>query len=61
MGKRRLDGRTVAAELTRDHVAGPYRFVEIDGGGHFLTDDAGAGVVERELVAHVAGAAPSTS
>ncbi|MCU1503433.1 MAG: hypothetical protein JWM12_2787 [Ilumatobacteraceae bacterium] len=43
----------VAAELTRDHVAGPYRFVEIDGAGHFLTDDGAAATVERELVGHV--------
>jgi pimeloyl-ACP methyl ester carboxylesterase len=45
----------VAAELTRDHVTGPYRFVAIKGGGHFLTDDGAAPVVERELLAHVSG------
>lgn len=27
-----------AAELTRRYVRGPYRFVEIDGGGHFVVD-----------------------
>ncbi|MET0457849.1 MAG: alpha/beta hydrolase [Ilumatobacteraceae bacterium] len=43
----------VAAELTVEHVTGEYRFVEIDGGGHFLTDDGAATVVVDELVAHV--------
>lgn len=47
----------VAAELTAEYVAGPYRFVEVAGSGHFLTDDGGAGVVDRELVAHVASPA----
>jgi pimeloyl-ACP methyl ester carboxylesterase len=42
-----------AAELTADHVRGPYRFVEIEGAGHFLTDDRGAETVCREVVAHV--------
>ena len=42
-----------AAELTVEHVTGPYRFVEIDGAGHFLTDDLAAPTVERELLAHV--------
>ena len=42
-----------AAELTVEHATGPYRFVEIDGAGHFLTDDLGAPTVERELIAHV--------
>jgi pimeloyl-ACP methyl ester carboxylesterase len=44
----------VAAELTAEHVDGPYRFVQVDGAGHFLTDDHGAPVVERELLAHLA-------
>jgi pimeloyl-ACP methyl ester carboxylesterase len=43
----------VAAELTAERVTGPYRFVEVDGAGHFLTDDVGAAVVRRELLAHV--------
>jgi pimeloyl-ACP methyl ester carboxylesterase len=43
----------VAAELTAEHVTGPYRFVEIDGAGHFLTDDTGAPKVVAELLAHV--------
>jgi len=43
----------VAAELTAQHVTGEYRFVEIDGGGHFLTDETHATVVVDELVAHV--------
>ena len=42
-----------AAELTAEHVTGDYRFVEIPGGGHFLTDEADASVVVGELVAHV--------
>jgi pimeloyl-ACP methyl ester carboxylesterase len=43
----------VAAELTAEHVTGPYRFVAIDGAGHFLTDDLGAPVVVREILVHV--------
>jgi pimeloyl-ACP methyl ester carboxylesterase len=46
-----------AAELTAEHVTGPYRFVEIDGAGHFLTDDGGAAVVRREILDHVAATA----
>ena len=46
----------VAAELTAEHVTGPYRFVAIDGAGHFLTDDLGAPVVVREILAHVGDA-----
>jgi pimeloyl-ACP methyl ester carboxylesterase len=42
-----------AAELTVEHVSGPYRFVEIDGAGHFLTDDHAAPTVQHELLAHV--------
>jgi pimeloyl-ACP methyl ester carboxylesterase len=42
-----------AAELTVDHVDAPYRFVEIDGAGHFLTDDVGAATVLTELIPHV--------
>jgi pimeloyl-ACP methyl ester carboxylesterase len=41
-----------------EHVTGPYRFVEIDGAGHFLTDDHGATVVQREIMDHVAATAP---
>jgi pimeloyl-ACP methyl ester carboxylesterase len=43
-----------AAELTAEHVRGPYRFVEVSGSGHFLTDDGGAPVVIKELLAHIA-------
>ena len=43
-----------AAELTAEHVRGPYRFVEIEGAGHFLTDDVGAPVVLRELLTQTA-------
>ncbi len=45
----------VAAGLTAEHVTGPCRFVEIEGAGHFLTDDSGAAVVERALLTHVVG------
>ncbi|MFT3855738.1 MAG: alpha/beta hydrolase [Ilumatobacteraceae bacterium] len=45
-------GRT-AAELTAEHVTGPYRFVEVPGSGHFLTDDGGAALVDTALLAHV--------
>jgi pimeloyl-ACP methyl ester carboxylesterase len=45
-------GRT-AAEGTAAHVNGPYRFVEIAGGGHFLTDDHPSHVTE-ELRRHLA-------
>jgi pimeloyl-ACP methyl ester carboxylesterase len=27
-----------AAELTREYVTGPYRFVEVEGAGHFVVD-----------------------
>jgi pimeloyl-ACP methyl ester carboxylesterase len=42
-----------AAELTAEHVRGPYRFVEIEGAGHFLTDDRGAPTVREALLAHI--------
>jgi pimeloyl-ACP methyl ester carboxylesterase len=41
-----------AAEATRAFVAAPYRFVEIAGAGHFLTDQV-SDVVTRELLAHL--------
>jgi pimeloyl-ACP methyl ester carboxylesterase len=41
-----------AAELTAEHVSGPYRFVEVEGAGHFLTDDAGAAATRAAIVAH---------
>ena len=44
-----------AAELTAEHVRGPYRFVEIEGAGHFLTDDGSGPVVREELLAHIIG------
>lgn len=43
----------VAAELTREHVTGPYRFMAIEDAAHFLTDDGAGAIVERKLVAHV--------
>lgn len=43
----------VAAELTAEHVTGPYRFVEVTGSGHFLTDDGGAPTVIAEVLAHL--------
>ncbi len=44
-------GRT-AAEGTGAFVSGPYRFVEIAGGGHFVTDDH-PDEVNAALVSHV--------
>ena len=44
-----------AAELTAEHVLGSYRFVEIEGAGHFRTDDSGGAVVREELLAHLTG------
>ncbi|MDH3678585.1 MAG: alpha/beta hydrolase [Acidimicrobiia bacterium] len=44
----------VAAEATADWTTGPYRFVEIDSGGHFLTDDGSCDIVTGELLAHLA-------
>jgi pimeloyl-ACP methyl ester carboxylesterase len=46
-----------AAELTAEHVTGPYRFVEVAGAGHFLTDDAGAATTRAAIVEHVRAAA----
>ena len=42
-----------AAEGTADHVTGPYRFVEIPGGGHFLTDDGFNDAVTESLLDQV--------
>jgi pimeloyl-ACP methyl ester carboxylesterase len=41
-----------AAEATARHVEGAYRFVVIEGAGHFLTDQAGERVT-RELLEHL--------
>jgi pimeloyl-ACP methyl ester carboxylesterase len=41
-----------AAEGTSRYVTGAYRFVEVPGAGHFLTDQAGE-VVTRELLSHL--------
>jgi pimeloyl-ACP methyl ester carboxylesterase len=43
----------VAASLTADHVKGPYTFLEVPGSGHFLTDDGGAPVVIKAVIAHL--------
>lgn len=43
----------VAAEATADHVTGPYRLVEVPGGGHFLTDDGANAVVTDSLLNHI--------
>jgi pimeloyl-ACP methyl ester carboxylesterase len=43
----------VAAELTAQHVSGPYEFIEVPGGTHFLTDDAAASLVRDAIVEHV--------
>ena len=42
-----------AAEATADHVTGPYRLVEVAGGGHFLTDDGSNATVTEALLDHV--------
>ena len=44
----------VAAEATADHVTGPYRLVEVAGGGHFLTDDGSNPVVTASLLDQLA-------
>ncbi|MFT4100888.1 MAG: alpha/beta hydrolase [Burkholderiaceae bacterium] len=43
----------MAAEATARFVDGPYRFIEVPGAGHFLTDDS-ASVVDDALLAHLA-------
>ncbi len=45
-----------AAELTAEFVRGPYRFVEIEGGGHFIVDQFPERIA-RLLVTHVQSAA----
>ena len=42
-----------AAELTESFVAGSYHFVELDGGGHFLTDDGRSAAVTSALLDHL--------
>jgi len=44
-----------AAEATARFVTGPYRFVELDGIGHFATDQA-PGAIDEALLAHLASA-----
>jgi len=41
-----------AAELTKEYVAGPYSFVEIEGAGHFTPDQVSERVSEL-LLAHI--------
>lgn len=41
-----------AAEATADHVTGPYRFLPLDGVGHWVVEAAPAPVAEA-LVAHL--------
>ena len=43
-----------AAEGTVNHVNAPYRFVEVAGGGHFLTDDGSNDTVTESLLHHLA-------
>ena len=40
------------AEASADHVTGPYRFVAVEGGGHWLPE-ASVDIVNAELLAHV--------
>ena len=44
---------SVAASLTADHVRGPYVFLEVQGSGHFLTDDGGGPVVGAAILNHL--------
>ncbi len=44
----------IAAEGTAAHVIAPYRFVEIEAGGHFLTDDGATDEVTAAMLAHLA-------
>jgi pimeloyl-ACP methyl ester carboxylesterase len=41
-----------AAELTEQFVSGPYRFVQIDGGGHFIVDQFPARIADL-VIAHL--------
>ena len=43
-----------AAELTGSFVAASYHFVELEGGGHFLTDDGCSAAVTDALLGHLA-------
>ncbi|MGO9060861.1 MAG: alpha/beta fold hydrolase [Candidatus Binataceae bacterium] len=45
-----------AAELTAEFVRGPYKFVEIDGGGHFIVDQFPDRIAEL-LIQHLHSAA----
>ncbi len=45
-----------AAELTREFVRGPYEFVAIEGGGHFIVDQQPDRVAQL-LISHMRGAA----
>ena len=45
-------GRAAAAG-TAAYVAAPYRFIEIEGGGHFLTDDGASDNVTTALLDHL--------
>jgi pimeloyl-ACP methyl ester carboxylesterase len=45
-----------AAELTAQFVRGPYQFVEIDGGGHFIVDQFPDRIAQL-LIAHLQSAA----
>jgi pimeloyl-ACP methyl ester carboxylesterase len=49
-----------AAEATGQYVRGAYRFVVIEGAGHFLTDEAGEQVT-RVLLEHLGTCAPHDS
>jgi pimeloyl-ACP methyl ester carboxylesterase len=41
-----------AAELTREYVSGPYQFVQIEGGGHFIVDQFPDRIAQL-LIAHL--------
>ena len=46
-----------AAELTGQFVNGPYRFVEVEGGGHFIVDQFPDRIAEL-MIEHLHGTAP---
>ncbi len=48
-----------AAEGTAGHVTGPYRLVEIEGGGHFLTGDGSNAMVTDALLDHLVDNGPA--
>jgi len=46
-----------AAELTEQFVSGPYRFVEVEGGGHFIVDQFPERIAQL-MIDHLHGTSP---